>query len=60
MEEEGEGEDGPCYPCVEEDEEDPYSHPYEGDGDNLSFAETRSLRDDYCFPTSWQGKFTVV
>ncbi|XP_047738150.1 uncharacterized protein LOC125178453 [Hyalella azteca] len=38
-----------------EDLEDPYSAPYDGDGDNMSFAETRSLREDYCFPHSWQG-----
>ncbi|KAF2365403.1 hypothetical protein FHG87_003847, partial [Trinorchestia longiramus] len=43
-------EDGECG----EDLEDPYSRPYHGDGDNLSFAETRSLREDYCFSHSWR------
>ncbi|XP_064092568.1 uncharacterized protein LOC135205657 isoform X4 [Macrobrachium nipponense] len=38
---------------VEEDEDDPYAIPHEEDHeDNLSYTETRSLRDDYLFHNS--------
>lgn len=38
----------------EENEDDPYALPND-DGDNLSYTETRSLREDYLFHSS-QGK----
>lgn len=39
----------------EENEDDPYDLPPNHEEDNLSYTETRSLRDDYLFSSS-QGK----